>query len=105
MDTQSDDKLNPELEAQLSELTEISCECLKGEAYPEDRVQALAEAMVRSGGCRKLDLPLGEVLKSRMKETCRDDAMHRGAEITAITDRIQDDFRQASEAESHPANS
>lgn len=87
---------NVELEAQLEALTEICCEALKGETdIDPKRVEQLAKALLKSGYERGDHKPLSAELEQRVRERCKEPAIHRGAEIKSITEAVQAEYDKA----------
>ncbi len=86
-------KANPELDAQLDRLVEICCQLISGEGQPTStEVDSLVEALVRNGFHRHSEEPLSAELDRRIRKACKDSAMHRGARIKGIVERIQSRF-------------
>ena len=82
--------MNIELEAQLDELAKICCEAIDSNGELNDkRVRALIEAVVRSGFDQNERKSLSFEIEKRIKATCREPSMHRGAEIKSLSARIQ----------------
>ncbi len=98
---QADQSMNdsPQIEAILSDLTEICCGMLESEENAGDeRVTALVQSLSTNGWERHSadSAPLSTVLKNRVKEKCQEPAMHRGAMIDGIVDKIQRAYDDAS---------
>ncbi len=80
---------NQEIEAQLQALTDLCCDALNGEALDLERTDQLTKSLLMSGFVHEENKPLQPELESRVREACREPAMHRGAEIKAVTDKVQ----------------
>jgi hypothetical protein len=81
---------NPEIEAQLTALASLCCKRIAdGESVQEDRVKNLCKALLMSGFEQKSGPPLATQLEKRVRSDCKEPAIHRGAEINAVTNEIQ----------------
>jgi hypothetical protein len=82
--------MNIELEAQLDELAKLCCEAIDTDGELNDkRIQALIESIVRCGYDQSERKPISFEMEKRIKATCREPSMHRGAEINSLAARIQ----------------
>jgi len=81
---------NPEIEAQLESLTELCCDAIASDqAISDNRVKELAKALLMSGFEQKEGAPLSVQLETRVRKSCKEPAMHRGAEVKAVTESVQ----------------
>jgi len=85
---------NQEIEAQVQALAEECCTAIEGEAMNLERIDQLTKALLMSGFVQKDGQPLRAELEARVREKCREPAMHRGAEIKAVTDKVQDSLEK-----------
>lgn len=84
---------NPQIEEQLSKLADIICQSLNGEqAAVPDESEALLKSLLMSGYARKEGTSLQSDIESRVKDKCRDPAMHRGGALSGITKQLQEKF-------------
>lgn len=84
---------NPQIEKILDDLAEMSCEALQGKQVD---VLRLAEPMLKnllmSGFDRQAKTRLQKEVEDRMEGRCRDSLMHRGAERSGVTGKLQAKF-------------
>ncbi len=87
---------NPEIENHLDALAEICCDSLSGEkGVDDDRVKRVIESLVMSGyGRDHSEISLQSEIESRVKDQCRDGAMHRGGALSAITKKMSEQLRE-----------
>lgn len=83
---------NPQIEENLNRLTELCCDILEGKRSVEDDATPVLRALLMSGHARSESQSLQAEIEARVKESCRDDALHRGGELTAITSKLQKQF-------------
>ncbi len=83
--------LNPELDRQIDALADHCCRVIKGEA---DSVSAhlLINALVVGGFARLSKERLQTRLEARALARCPETAIHRRAELSAITGDLQSTF-------------
>ncbi|QEF97615.1 hypothetical protein Mal15_16560 [Stieleria maiorica] len=95
---------NPQIEEQLDKLASICCEQLKGDSprtLPEDStVDDLLRALLMSGYARRSDKTLQVDIEHRVKDLCRDPAMHRGGALSSMTEQLQSKFDELKSWES-----
>lgn len=92
----------PEIEAILADLTELCCTALSADGeLDQSRVNELVESLSTNGWKRHSEgePPLATVLKDRIKQQCKEPAMHRGAAIDGIIAKVQDAYEDASRME------
>src|SRR6056297_2564871 len=85
----------PEIDAILSRLTELCCSAMDAEGgLDRSRVDQLTKSLSANGWKRHSEdaPPLSTILKNRIKESCREPAMHRGAAIDGIVESVQDAY-------------
>lgn len=86
---------NQEIEAQLQALTEMCCESMEGDqALDVDRMDQLTKALLMSGYSHQPSQPLSAELEGRVREQCREPAIHRGAEIKGLTEKVEGSFQK-----------
>ncbi len=99
---------NPEIEATLNELTELCCDALSSDSVLDtDRVKSLTSNLSTNGWQRHSSesAPLSTILKNRIKDRCREPAMHRGAVIDGLVKTVQSAYESASRMQaSSPGN-
>mgnify|MGYP003662968326 CR=1 FL=1 len=84
---------NPQIETQLNALAELACETLRGEeSEMAARAEPLLKSLLMSGYVRKSGKDIRADIEARVKDICREPAMHRGGELSGITQRLQDKF-------------
>ncbi len=87
---------NPQIEKQLDKIAEILCQKLEGSVTGSESDDASIEALLRSllmsGYVRKEDRNLRVDIENRIKDICREPAIHRGGELTSLTDQLQIQF-------------
>jgi hypothetical protein len=92
----------PEIEAILADLTDLCCTALRPDSELEQsRVDELAKSLSANGWKRhsKDTGPLSDVLKARIKDRCKEPAMHRGAAIDGLVATVQHAYENASRME------
>lgn len=94
-------KLNPEIDEQLDKLADICCESLRGQSsIVDDQTDALLRALIMSGFARNTDTNLQKEIEDRVKDKCQEPAMHRGGELSGLTQKLQEKFKKLSQWES-----
>ncbi|QDS92168.1 hypothetical protein FF011L_09050 [Roseimaritima multifibrata] len=92
---------NPQIEQQLKKLAEIVCQSLDSEQEAGgNESEALLKALLMSGYARQEGVSLQADLESRVKEMCSEPGMHRGGELSGITQRLQSKFDKLARWES-----
>jgi hypothetical protein len=92
-------QLSPEINAILDDLTRLCCDALQpGGMLDHDRVRSLAANLSTNGWERHTTKfpPLSDLLKDRIKKSCLEPAMHRGAMIDGIVGEVQKLYADAS---------
>lgn len=82
----------PQIDAILDDLTTLCCQALTaGDILDQQRVDELVESLSQNGWKRHSENypPLATVLEQRVRERCREPAMHRGAEVESLTQKVQ----------------
>lgn len=85
-------KITPQIESILAEMTQLCCDALGGDTELDvDRLKDLAESLSANGWERHShgEGPLSKHLEHRIKQECPEQAMHRGAAIDSLVDRVQ----------------
>ncbi|QDT09277.1 hypothetical protein [Planctomycetes bacterium K23_9] len=84
---------NPEIEEQLSKLTDICCKALDSQT-PDitAETEAVLRALVMSGFARMEGAPLQVQIENRVNSRCESSAMNRGGALTSITGQLQSKF-------------
>ena len=97
---------NPQIEKTLDELAELICQSLKGEQSELlERRDQLLKTLVMSGFVWKADRTVMQQVEERVKDLCREPAMHRGGAISSATSDLQKRFEEIASFESNtPAN-
>lgn len=86
-------EMNPQIEEQLNKLADCVCQSLEGERPAfSDETAELLKALLSSGYARQDDTSLQTELEARVKDKCREPALHRGAEISSITEKLKHKF-------------
>ncbi len=92
---------NPQIDAQLDKLAELCCQSLDGEqSIASEDSDALLKAMLMSGYARMEGRSLQQDIETRVKDKCRDSAMHRGGELSAMTAELSRKFSEMKRWES-----
>ncbi len=89
-------KTTPEIDAILSELTELCCNALTAsDELDHARVDELVESLSTNGWERHRGdaAPLSSILKDRIKGACSDPALHRGAALDGLVSSVQQAYR------------
>jgi len=85
--------MNPQIDGQLEKLAELCCQSLEGkQPSTSDESEALLKAMLMSGYARMEGRSLQQDIEARVKEKCREPAMHRGGELSAMTGELSKKF-------------
>jgi hypothetical protein len=85
---------NPEVEVQLDSLAKLCCDSIaSNQAFSDDQVKELSKALLMSGFERQDGAPLSVQLETRVRDFCKEPAMHRGAEIKAVTESVQETYK------------
>lgn len=90
----------PQIEAILDELTELCCDSLDSNTVSDaDRLDQLVLNLSTNGWERHNEgsPPLSVLLKERMKDRCREPAMHRGGELDGIVSKVQKAYDNAAQ--------
>ncbi len=94
-------KTNPQIEKILDELAEVCCEALNGKgSTANSRSEALLKSLLMSGYVRMAGRDLRAPIEARVKNTCREPAMHRTAELSGLTQQLQEEFDKLARWES-----
>ncbi len=81
---------NPEIEESLDALAKICCDTLRGDdAELEPRSKPLLKTLLMSGYVRKTGRDVRADIEARVKASCAEPAMHRGAALSSITGQMQ----------------
>jgi len=92
----------PQIEAILDELTAVCCEALEADkTLDEQRVARLVDSLSKNGWKRhsRDAPPLATVLENRVRERCREPAIHRGASVESVTQKVQRAYNNQSRYE------
>ncbi|WP_144060008.1 hypothetical protein [Rhodopirellula sallentina] len=90
---------NAEIETTLEHLTELCCDALQeGGEFNHERAEQLTSNLSTNGWERHSEgrPPLSNVLKDRIRESCREPAIHRGAAIDGVVGEVQSLYERAS---------
>lgn len=96
------DNTTTEIQAILDELTAICCRAMQKDGqFDRDRVHALVKSLSINGWKQHNDTggPLATILERRVRESCQEPAMHRGAELRSLVDQIGSAYDQVSRYE------
>ncbi len=94
-------KTNPQIEQQLDALAQLCCDTLNGDnSGLADRSDALLKSLLMSGYNRKTGPNLSVELESRIKNSCAEVVMSRGAELVGVVRTLQQKFDQVAQWES-----
>jgi len=85
---------NPEIEAQMDQLAMICCQRLKGDPSAEGRTESLMKSILMSGYSLKSGRSFQTDLERRIKDQCREVAMHRGGALSSMTSKLDEKFRE-----------
>lgn len=92
---------NPEVEKQLAVLAELCCRRLEGDTEEfNSRAKPLLKSLVESGFARAGNVPLQVELERRIRDLCREPAMHRGGAVSGLTSQLQKQFDELARWES-----
>jgi hypothetical protein len=92
---------NPEVERQLNALADLCCQALEGESESlADRSEPLLRALLLSGFTRSAEAPLQVEVEKRIRDRCREPAIHRGGAISGLTRQLQSSFDELARWES-----
>lgn len=83
---------NPEIEATLSNLTDLCCDALQDDGeFNDEQAERLAANLATNGWKQhsKDSPPLAIILKDRIRTQCPEPAIHRGAAIDGIVGKVQ----------------
>lgn len=95
------DDTNPQIEAALDGLAELVCESLQGDQPTVgDRSEGLLKTLLMSGYDRKSKSSLMMDIENRVKDRCREPAMHRGGALSSISKQLSDKFQDLARWES-----
>lgn len=95
------DDLNPQIETILDELAALVCRSLEGqEAGYVERRDHLLKTLVMSGYVWKADQTVMQQVEHRVKDRCREPAMHRGGALSSITSELETRFAKIARWES-----
>ncbi|PAY18667.1 hypothetical protein CKO51_15160 [Rhodopirellula sp. SM50] len=96
--------VNPQIEKQLDKLASICCTRLehssKNPALDDSSVEELLKSLLMSGYARLPDRTLQVDIEDRVKDMCREPAMHRGGALSGLTQQLQNKFDQLKSWES-----
>lgn len=100
-------KTNPQIEQTLDELADLVCRSLQGKENDlVGRRDPLLKTLVMSGYVWKADETMMQQIEHRVKDQCREPAMHRGGALSSITSELQTRFDEIARWESStPAKS
>lgn len=82
----------PQIEAILAKLADHCCAVIsQEETYDADQVKQLVKSLSMNGWQRHADStsPLSVTLKKRIKDRCREPAMHRGGLLDGMVEKVQ----------------
>lgn len=80
------DSMNPQIETTLDELAGLICRSLQGSDSDLDRRRdPLLKTLVMSGYIAQADQNLMQEIENRVKDQCREPAMHRGGTLSSMT--------------------
>jgi hypothetical protein len=85
-------EFSPQINAILDDLTSLCCDAIEsGGTLNDERAQSLAANLSTNGWERHTtDLPpLSVILKDRIRESCPEPAIHRGAVIDGIVSEVE----------------
>ncbi|EMI17421.1 hypothetical protein RMSM_05650 [Rhodopirellula maiorica SM1] len=95
---------NPQIDEQLNKLAELCCEQLEGNdpssTIDEASTKSLLKSLLMSGFSRKEGASLQVEIENRVKDRCRDTAMHRGGALSSISGQLQKQFEELARWES-----
>lgn len=97
----------PEISAILDRLAEICCQALmRSETFDTEHVDALLESLSTNGWDRHNEgqQPLSKHLEERIQQHCAEPAVHRGAEIDALVQRVVQQYNELNRPTRKPAN-
>ncbi|NNE01042.1 MAG: hypothetical protein HKN47_27310 [Pirellulaceae bacterium] len=87
---------NPQIDEQLQKLAELCCNALDANADSEielsETTEQLLKSLLMSGYARKGDASLQADIEARVKDSCREPAMHRGGALSSLTEKLQKKF-------------
>ena len=87
---------NLQIEEQLDKLATICCSLLEGDTsastIEDATVESLLKSLLMSGYARKGDTTLQVDIEDRVKDKCREPAMHRGGALSSLTGKLQTKF-------------
>lgn len=96
-----DSETNPEIEAALDSLAELTCEHLLGQSSElGSRCEGLLRSLLMSGFQWKNKQTLMVEVENRVKARCGQQAMHRGGALSSITIKLGEQFESITRAES-----
>ncbi len=90
---------SPEIEATLSNLTELCCDALQDDGeFNDEQAERLTMNLATNGWKQhsKHGPPLSSVLKDRIRTHCPEPAIHRGAAIDGIVAKVHRLYEQTS---------
>ncbi|KAA5542603.1 hypothetical protein FYK55_13790 [Roseiconus nitratireducens] len=91
---------NPEIEAQMDELAHLCCQRLSGELPADERSDLLLKSLLMSGYVWKHKGSFQADLEARVKSRCGHHAMHRGGELSSMSEKLEEKFRELARWES-----
>ncbi|WP_182868025.1 hypothetical protein [Stieleria mannarensis] len=95
---------NPQIEEQLDKLASVCCEQLESDSptslTEDSSVDDLLKALLMSGFARREGRTLQVEIEHRVKDLCREPAMHRGGALSSITEQLQSKFDELKNWES-----
>ncbi|WP_372895591.1 hypothetical protein [Stieleria sp.] len=95
---------NPQIEKQLDKLASICCTRLEHSStdptLDDSSIDELLKSLLMSGYARHADRSLQVDIENRVKDMCREPAMHRGGGLSGLTEQLQNKFNQLKSWES-----
>lgn len=92
---------HPPIDEHLNKLADIVCQSLQGErAASGAETEALLKSLLMSGYASHRSTSLQAEVEARVKDQCREPAMHRGGALSAITKQMQEQFSELTRWES-----
>lgn len=96
------EETNPEIEKTLDELAELICQSLRGQdSELVSRRDQLLKTLLMSGFVWKADRTVMQQVEYRVKDRCRETAMHRGGALSSLTSALGARFAEIARWESN----
>lgn len=96
------DETNPQIEQTLDELADLICRSLQGQENDlVGRRDSLLKTLVMSGFVWKADQTVMQQVEHRVKDRCREPAMHRGGALSSMTSELETQFAEIARWESN----